>query len=107
MQLRVIAHIAAGNNKVRQPQDVLPAEPAVKAQQHIAADGKIQLRAGVLLRQLFHREHGVIALSRFGLCDLPAADFQLRDVRAVCQRAEAAAHFQPQRPRCRGALFEG
>ena len=107
MQLRCIAHIAAGDHQMGKAQDILPAVPAVKAQQHIAANGKVQLCTGVVPGQLFHREHGVIALSRFGLCDLPAADFQLRDgIHSLFQCMEAAAHFQPQRTRGRSVLLE-
>ena len=90
-------------------QDILPAVPAVKAQQHIAADGKVQLRTGGFPGQLFHREHRIIAVPGFGLFDLPAADLQLRDgaARFPGQSVEAPAHFQPQRPGGVRALLEG
>ena len=82
--------------------------PAVKAQQHITANGKVQLCPGVVPGQLFHREHRVIVVPGFGLSYLPPADFQLRDgIHSLFQCMEAAAHFQPQCARRRGLLLEG
>ena len=49
------------------------------AQQHIAADGEVQLIAGVLPGQLFQREDAVILPALLRLLHLPAADTQRRD----------------------------
>ena len=107
MQLRRIAHIAAGDHQMGKAQDILPTVPAVKAQQHVTADGKVQLCPGVVPGQLFHREHRVIVAPGFGLSYLPPADFQLRDgIHPLFQCMEAAAHFQPQRTRGRSVLLE-
>ena len=108
MQLGVVAHMAAGDHQRGKAQDILPAVPAVKAEQHIAANGKVQLCPGIFPSQFFHREHRIVAVSGSGLLDLPAADLQLRDsVRILFQCMEAAAHFQPQCARRRGLLLEG
>ena len=108
MQLGVVAHMAAGDHQMGKAQDILPAVPAVKAEQHIAADGQIQFPFRVLRGQHLHREHRVIVAPGFGLSYLPPADFQLRDrVRILFQCMEAAAHFQPQCARRRGLLLEG
>ena len=109
MQLGVVAHMAAGDHQMGKAQDILPAVPAVKAQQHIAADGQIQFPFRVLRGQHLHREHRVVAAARLGLGDLPAADFQLRGhgLLPLCQLPEAAAHLQPQRRRGSRVLFEG
>ena len=69
MQRRGIADIPAGDHYPRKAQDILPAVPAVKAQQHIAANGKVQLCPGIFPSQFFHREHRIVAVSGSGLLD--------------------------------------
>lgn len=59
-----------------QTKDVLPAVPPVEAQQHIAADGEVQLIAGILPGQLFQREDAVILPALLRLLHLPAADLE-------------------------------
>ena len=71
MQLGVVAHMAAGDHQMGKAQDILPAVPAVKAQQHIAADGEIKLCAGGSCRQHLQREDGVVPLSQRSLLHLP------------------------------------
>lgn len=93
MQLGVVAHMAAGDHQMGKAQDVLPAVPAVKAQQHIAANGKVQLCPGIFPGQFFHREHRIVAVSGSGLLDLPAADFQLRDTSASSSSAWKQLHI--------------
>ena len=90
-----------------QLQNILPAVPAVKGQQHIAADGQIQRRARILRRQHFQRENGVVPLAAFGLFHLPAADFQRRDGLFFRQRGKAAAHLDAERTGSAGAPLEG
>ena len=107
MQLGVVAHMAAGDHQMGKAQDILPAVPAVKGQQHIAADGQIQRRARILRRQHFQRENGVVPLAAFGLFHLPAADFQRRDGLFFRQRGKAAAHLDAERTGSTGAPLEG
>ena len=97
VQRRGIADIPAGDHHPRNAQDILPAVPALKAEQHIAANGKVQHSARVFPCQHFQREHGIIAAARCGLRHLPAAYFQRRHTRLLRQRRKAPAHFQPQR----------
>ena len=106
MQLRRIAHIAAGDHQMGKAQDILPAVPAVKAEQHIAADGEVQLIAGILPGQLFQREDAVILPALLRLLHLPAADLEA-EAHLPGQLRKAAAHLHPERAGGGCPLLEG
>ena len=94
---RVVADVPARDHEAGQSEDVLPAVPAVKAQQHIAADGEIKLCAGESCRQHLQREDGVVPPPLRSLLHLPAAHGQSREAALLRQRGKTAAHLQPQR----------
>lgn len=79
-----------------QTKDVLPAVPPVEAQQHITADGEVQLIAGILPGQLFQREDAVILPALLRLLHLPAADLEA-EAHLPGQLRKAAAHLHPER----------
>ena len=106
MKRRVVADVPARDHQTGQLQDVLPAAPPVEAEQHIAADGQIQLIAGVLPGQLFQREDAVVFPAQCSLLHLPAADFEA-EAQLPGQRGETPAHLHPERAGGGRALLEG
>ena len=91
-----------------QPQDLLPAVPPVKREEHITANGQIQLCPRVLPRQHFQREHRVIPAACRSLLNFPGADMQCPGCRPRPLHGfrKAAAHLGPQSAGCRRHLFE-
>ena len=77
----------------------LPAVPLGKGQQHVAANTKVQLCAGVGITQHFQRVYRVAAPA---LGDLPIADFHRR-----AKRRKALAHGQPHFAGGGAGLFVG
>ena len=102
----VVADIPACNHQMGQTKDVLPAVPPVEAQQHIAADGEVQLIAGILPGQLFQREDAVILPALLRLLHLPAADLEA-EAHLPGQLRKAAAHLHPERAGGGCPLLEG
>ena len=107
VKLRRVADIPARDHQPGQPQDLLPAVPAVKAQQHIAAHGHVQLGLRVSPGQHFQRKHRIVAPAQRGLLHLPAADAQRRDSPLRFQCTEARAHLHPGAAGGGGGLLEG
>ena len=107
VKLRRIAHIPARDHQPGQPQDLLPAVPAVKAQQHITAHGHVQLGLRIGAGQHFQREHRIVAPAQRGLLHLPAADAQRRNSPLRFQCTEARAHLHPGAAGGGSGLLEG
>ena len=94
-------------NQLCQPQDLLPAVPLGKAEQHIAADGHVQLGARVLRRQHFQCEDGIVPAALCGLLDFPAAHRHLQPGPLLGQRGKAAAHLGPEGGGRRRGVLKG